>query len=440
MPSAFQQPAWIFNTNIYEVNLRQYTPEGTINAFIHHLPRLRNMGVETLWFMPLTPIAMQERKGTLGSYYACSDYTAINPEFGNSYDFKSLVIKAHELGFKIIIDWVANHTGWDHVWTHQHPEWYKKEADGNFKRSAGMEDIIELDFSKTNLRKGMIEAMHFWVKEYDIDGFRCDLANWVELSFWKEARTELEKSKQLFWFGEMDMVQNMEYMQVFDAAYTFTWMHQTEEYYKKNLPLNELLDVLHQYNAVANNNSIPVWFTSNHDENSWNGTEYEKYGDMAKLLAVFSCTWKGIPLIYSGQELPNNKRLRFFEKDEIEWTGKNDPIAPPAGRAGIGLHDFYKTLLGLHSYHNKWKQGDTGTNIIQLKTGVEEKVLAYLRKNGNKELLVILNFSREKMQFQIRDDRLNGKFRNVFTSEVSEFSMDSEFNLGAWEYRVFETC
>ena len=426
MPSAFQQPAWIFNTNIYEVNLRQYTPEGTINAFIHHLPRLRDMGVETLWFMPITPIALQERKGILGSYYACADYTAINPEFGSLDDFKNLVSKAHEMGFKVIIDWVANHTGWDHVWTRQHPEWYKKEADGNFKRPAGMEDIIELDFSNPQLRKGMIEAMHFWVREYDIDGFRCDLANWVELSFWKEARAALENSKQLFWFGEMDLIQNPGYMQVFDAAYTFTWMHQTEEYYKKSLLLNELLGVLHQYDAVSKSNSIPVWFTANHDENSWNGTEYEKYGNMAKLLAVFSCLWKGIPLIYSGQELPNKKRLRFFEKDEIAWTGKNE------------LHDFYKTLLNLHSSHPALRVVDTGTSTDLLQTDAEDKMIAFVRKSGNKEVLVLLNFSKQELQVKVADDKLNGEFRNVFTEEVQIFSVNIKFSIGPWGYFVFE--
>ena len=157
---------WIYTTNIYEVNLRQYTKEGTIKAFAKHLNRLKGMGVETLWFMPLTPISEKEKKGTMGSYYACSDYTSMNPEFGTLEEFKQLVVKAHKLGFKVIIDWVANHTGWDHVWTQQHPDWYKKdEATGDFKKASGMDDIIELDYSNVDMRSAMIEAMKFWVNE-----------------------------------------------------------------------------------------------------------------------------------------------------------------------------------------------------------------------------------------------------------------------------------
>ena len=179
MKGSYITPSWVRHTNIYEVNLRQYTKAGTFNAFALELPRLKEMGVETLWFMPLTPIAKQNRKGTLGSYYACSDFTAINEEFGTAADFKQLVQQAHEMGFKVIVDWVANHTGWDHVWTKQFPGYYLKDsATGTFKIASGMDDIIELDYANPALRKAMIDAMKYWVTTFDIDGFRCDLAFW----------------------------------------------------------------------------------------------------------------------------------------------------------------------------------------------------------------------------------------------------------------------
>ncbi len=326
---------WMQQTNVYEVNVRQYTPEGTFNAFALHLPRLKNMGVQTLWFMPITPIAQKNIKGTIGSPYACADYASINPEFGTLDDFKNLVAKAQGIGFKIIIDWVANHTGWDHVWTVDHPDWYKKDgATGDFKRASGMDDIIELDFSNQAMRTAMIDAMRFWVVECGIDGFRCDLAFWVQLDFWVEAKNELEKTKKLFWLAEADSIDHPDYMQVFDASYTWAWMHKTEAFCKQQFSFNDLLHLLHQYLHTP---GMKAWFTSNHDENSWNGTEYEKYGYLAKALAVFSCTWPGIPLIYSGQELPNNKRLAFFDKDEIEWS------------EDVLLHQFYKTLLTFHA-------------------------------------------------------------------------------------------
>ena len=338
----FKQATWINNTDVYEVNIRQYTADGTFNAFAKELPRLKDMGVSTLWFMPVTPIAQKNKKGTLGSPYACSDYTAVNPEFGDLNDFKKLVKLAHSMNFKVIIDWVANHTGWDHVWTKSHPEYYKTDSNTNdFKMASGMDDIIELDYDNPDLRKAMIDAMLFWVKECAIDGFRCDLAFWVTLDFWLQARTELEKTKTLFWLAESDPLEHPDYYQAFDACYTWTWMHKTEDFYKKDQNVHQLHNILKQYNSVKNAPGIPLWFTANHDENTWNGTEYEKYGEAAKALAVLSFTRNGLPLIYSGQELPNLKRLQFFDKDTIEWNGN------------YAMQDFYKTLLYLFAQKRK---------------------------------------------------------------------------------------
>ena len=356
MISRFQPVEWAHTTNVYEVNVRQYTPEGTFNAFANELPRLKEMGVQTLWFMPITPIAQKKMKGIMGSYYACSDYTSINPEFGTLDDFKKLVKQAHAMGFKVIIDWVANHTGWDHKWTTEHPEYFEKDtATNDFKIASGMDDIIELDFTNPVLRKAMIDAMQFWVTTCDIDGFRCDLAFWVELPFWKEARKELDAVKPLFWLGEFDELDNPEYGEAFDACYSWTWMHKTENFYKEQKPLTFLYDVLKKYDDLGDS-TMRAWFTTNHDENSWNGTEYEKYGDMAKALAVFSATWNGVPLIYSGQELPNKKRIKFFDKDIIDWTGKYE------------MQQFYKTLFTLHADNPALRGGDATVQTFRIKT------------------------------------------------------------------------
>jgi alpha-amylase len=425
MSYEFKPLDWTHNTNIYEVNLRQYTKEGSFKAFSKELPRLKDMGVKTIWFMPITPIAQKNKKGVLGSYYAASDYISVNPEFGTLDDFRILVKDAHTQGFKVIIDWVANHTGWDHKWTKEHPEYYKKDSTtGNFKIASGMDDIIELDFHNPELVRAMIDAMKFWVSECDIDGFRCDLAFWVEVGFWQEARKELDAIKALFWLGELDPIEHPEYLGTFDAAYTWTWMHKTEDFYKKHLPISNLDTVLKEYDAIGDE-SMRVWFTSNHDENSWNGSEYEKYGDMARTLAVFSATWDGIPLIYSGQELPNLKRLKFFEKDEINWTGKNE------------LHDFYKTLLNLHTNNPALRAGDPESKTIRIKTTDDNHVFTYLRKNVNDEVLVILNLSTSNVKFLLPNET-NGKFKEVFSGAKKDFSTDKNFEMKAWEFLVFE--
>jgi hypothetical protein len=425
--SGYKKVDWLNTTNVYEVNVRQYTREGTFNAFAKELPRLKDMGVETLWFMPVTPISQKNMKGSLGSYYACSDYTSINPEFGNLDDFKQLVNEAHDMGFKVIIDWVANHTGWDHVWTKIHPEYYKHDdATNDFKIASGMDDIIELDFKNPALRKAMIDAMRYWMTACDIDGFRCDLAFWVELDFWLEARMELEKTKTLFWLAESDPVEHADYFKAFDACYTWAWMHKTADFYKGSQDKQILDAVLHQYNTICGPSDIPLWFTANHDENTWNGTEYEKYGDMAKALAVFSFTWNGMPMIYSGQELPNLKRLQFFDKDPIEWNGKYE------------LHDFYKILLTLKKNNPALRAADIMVTTYLLSTNADDRILAYLRKNENSEVLTIINFCKETIGFEINDLRLAGNFVNIFTSAEEYLSSPKYFELPAWGYAVFE--
>ena len=415
---------WKHHTNIYEVNVRQYTPEGTFNAFAKNLPRLKAMGVETIWFMPITPIAQQNKKGNLGSPYAAADYTTINPEFGTLQDFKNLVNEAHKLGLKVIVDWVANHTGWDHVWTKTHPDFYLKDPDGKFHIASGMEDIIELDYKNPKMREAMIDAMKYWVKETNIDGFRCDLASWVEVDFWQQARPEVEKIKPLFFLGEFDELENPEYGKVFDASYSWSWMHKTEDYYKKNLPLSDLKNLLMKYSAIGDS-SQRAWFTANHDENSWNGTEYEKYGILAKPLAVFSATWNGIPLIYSGQEAPNQKRLEFFEKDPIKWT------------ANYELAHFYKTLLNLKSFNPALRGGDPAVKTYFVHTSADDKILAYIRKNSKSEALVVLNMSKEFVNFSINDAQVQGRMKDAFTATFRDFSQDKGFAMPAGGYAVF---
>lgn len=417
---------WKHSTNIYEVNVRQYTAEGTFNAFAKELPRLKDMGVQVLWFMPVTPISKEKMKGTMGSYYACSDYMAVNPEFGTLEDFKNLVKTAHSQGFRVIIDWVANHTGWGHVWTKEHPDYYLKDSTGNFLAASGMDDIIELDYSNADMRKAMINAMKYWVEECDIDGFRCDLASWVEADFWQEARPQLDALKPLFWLGEFDELENPDYGKVFDASYSWKWMHRTKEFYDKKETLDSLVPLLLQYSAIGDS-SMRTWFTTNHDENSWNGTEYEKYGDMAKTMAVFSCTWNGVPLIYSGQELPlKNKRLKFFDKDPIPWTGKNE------------LHDFYKILLTLKATNPALRGGDPSVETHLLANTSSDKILAYLRKKENEEVLVVLNFSNQNdLRFEITDPKLTGLFKNAFSQVPNDFTDAKFFEMQGYEYLVY---
>ena len=416
MIDSFKQVSWANTASIYEVNIRQYTAEGTFKAFEKHLPRIKEMGIDIIWLMPITPISQVNKKGSLGSYYACSSYTKISPEFGSVNDFKDLVDAAHALGMKVIIDWVANHTGCQHEWMQANPSWFTQDAAGNFTERNGWDDVVDLNFDNPLMRIALIDAMEFWVNQFNIDGFRCDMAHLVPLDFWIEARTNLEKTKILYWLAECE---DIAYHQVFDTSYAWAWMHASQKVGKDADGLNEVYNILHQY-AQYPESAYKLFFTSNHDENSWNGTEYEKYGITAKAWAVFTSTWNGQPLMYSGQELPNHKRLAFFDKDQIQWT----PTTPL-------LHAFYKTLLTARKQFPVL----AGGSIFNLPTA--QAVMAYLKQDQDQIALVILNLSAERQHVPIAHEAFTGKFTNLFSGLSFEFHGHNQFELMPGEYIVY---
>ncbi len=414
----FDPVSWSMNTGIYEVNVRQYTPEGTFKAFAAAIPRLSDMGIKILWFMPITPISVERRLGSLGSYYACSNYTDTNPEFGTVHDFRQLVSLAHENGMKVIIDWVANHTGYDHVWTRTNPGFYKKNAAGEFYDKNGWNDVIDLNYYDHQMRRAMIACMEFWVKECNIDGFRCDMAHLVPLDFWRDARTYLDRIRPLFWLAETE---DPNYQYVFDCSYAWKWMSATEKYMKGFASLDELRLLLTDYLLKTLPQSRHAFFTANHDENSWNGTEYEKYGEAAQALAVFATTWNGIALIYSGQELPNKKRLQFFEKDTIEWNGE------------YALHDFYKILLELKSSF-----GEEKAEIVMINTSQNKYVLAYVKSSSLQQIVVFLNLSSKHQAVEVDSSLLNGTYNEIFTGEKYKAPSIINVSMEPWSYLVFK--
>lgn len=428
MESLFRPVEWALDCNIYEVNLRQYTPEGSFQAFRQHLPRLKDMGVSVLWFMPLTPISLKQRKGSLGSYYACSSYTSINPEFGTKEEFRELVDYAHQMGFKVIVDWVANHTGCDHEWTISHPDYYKKNEHGEFYDQHGWDDVIDLDYSNPSLRAAMIASMEFWINEFNIDGFRCDMAMLTPVDFWIEARKALQSNRELFWLAELDFLDSPDYTQVFDAAYTWRWMNAAKQAKDEGAQqIHHLKYVLSQYLNALPLTACPAWFTSNHDENSWNGTELEKYGEMAMPLAVFSATWKGVHLMYSGQELPNLKRLAFFDKDPIIWRDQPE------------LHDFYASLFNLRKSSKAFKSIDTNDNCLFLGNNVDHHVLSFVRKNEDDVAIVVINFSLYHLpELEVAIHPYNGNYQEYFGGAEKEGESGYFYlSMPPWSYQVW---
>lgn len=415
-------PEWSKDAVIYEVNIRQYTNEGTFNAFAEHLPRLKELGVDILWLMPVHPIGEKNRKGTLGSYYSIKDYKAINPEFGTLDDFKSLVDKVHEMDMHLVLDWVANHTAWDHHWITEHPEWYIKDDDGNIIAPVeDWSDVAGLDYSKDELREAMIDALTFWVKEADIDGYRCDVAGMVPVDFWESAREKLEKIKPIWMLAE-DEAEIKLLENAFNANYGWEFHHIMNEVAGKKQNALDVAEYFQKIDTLYPDGAWPMQFTSNHDENSWNGTVYDRLGDAVKAMAALTFTVEGMPLIYSGQEIGLNKSLEFFEKDLIEW--KESEMTP-----------FYQTLTKLKANNPALWNGAAGGDMEIIKTNSPETLFAFLRKKANNQVVAVFNLS-DKSESVFMENGPEGTFTELFSKKEVTFPAKGIL-LQPWDFRIF---
>jgi len=421
-PQNFNPPDWSYDKAIYEVNLRQYTEEGTIKAFEQHLPRLKELGADILWFMPIHPIGKLNRKGNLGSYYSVQDYKAVNPEFGTLNDFKLMVNKIHKMGMYVIIDWVANHTAWDNKLIYDHPEFYITDSLGNIiPPNPDWTDVADLNFDNRNLWKEMIGALKFWVEECDIDGYRCDVSGMVPIEFWIEARTELEKIKNVFMLAEWD---TPEQHRAFDMTYDWNLHRILNDIANEEKSVKDLFEHLFKDEKEYSENAFRMQFTSNHDENSWNGTVYERLGDGAEVFAVLTCMVPDMPLVYTGQEAGNKKRLSFFEKDVVDW--KEDKFS-----------ELYSKLFTLKKENKSLHNGSRGGELIPIKSSDEENIFAITRNSYKDKVCAIFNLSNNENQFTLEGENLTGSYKNFFTGKLETFTTKENFKLGPWEYKIF---
>ena len=359
-----QQP--LENSVVYEMNIRQYTPEGSFAAAQKELPRLQELGIDILWLMPIHPIGVKERKGTLGSYYAIADYKAINPEFGTMEDFENFLAEAHKLGFRVILDCVANHTSPDAKWIYECPaDWYVRDENGNTVVNYDWYDIAELNYDKREVWDAMADQMRFWM-EKGVDGFRCDMACEVPFEFWQETIAGLRADYPGMYMLAEGEEPRLHTVSDFDASYAWELHHLLNSIARgeKNIP--ELLEYIQKDAANNPADAFRLMFTSNHDENSWAGTEFERMGDAAKLMAVLTFTLpNGQPLIYTGQEMGWNKRFEFFEKDPIPVWEKNE------------FFDFYKGLIKLRHENPALAAGEKGGAFEVV--SAEDSVLIFTR-------------------------------------------------------------
>ena len=418
-----KHPEWSKNATIYEVNLRQYTNEGTFKSFESHLQRLKKMGVDIIWLMPIHPIGEKNRKGGLGSYYSVKDFRGINPEFGTMQDFKNLVNKIHSMGMYVIIDWVGNHSAWDNPLATTHPHWYTKTRSGNFQPTPwyDWDDVIDFDYDNPDFRKYMTESLKFWVKEANIDGYRADVAGFIPVDFWENARAELDQIKPVFMLAEWESRDL--YKKSFDMTYSWTLFDKLKDATTQNKGIAGLVEYLsHDVNSVPKN-AYRMVFTDNHDMNSWNGTPQKNFGDGLKTSIVFTGVVNGMQLCYSGQEAGLNRSLKFFDKDPIEWKDHENEVL------------FSKLFHLKHENQALWN-GKYGGEMIRVVNDHQDRVVSFYREKNQDAVLPIFNFSDKTVEVNLDTQYFQGKYRELFTEKNFDIKEKTMLNLEPWSYLV----
>jgi len=420
---------WAYDATIYELNVRQLSPEGTFAAAEQRLETLKDCGVDIIWVMPCQPIGKLTRKGSLGSYYSIIDYCQINPEFGTMDDFKSFLNKAHELGMKVILDWVANHTAPDSEWT-KNEGWHYRDSLGNLMVQYDWTDISKLNYENEDMRKAMKQAMFFWMDSVGIDGFRCDVAGEVPTDFWNDAMGELKaKYPKMFTLAEDEAKAQELTESAFDMYYGWELHHLMNDVAQGKKGVEDLWSYFQKCDTTIRPEAIRMNFTSNHDENSWNGTEYERMGDAADMFAVFTYVVPGMPMIYTGQPAGNNHRLAFFEKDCIDTLMYN----------GGQKYLLYKGLNELRANNFALWSPEIGAKMVRLETN-NDKVFAAVRhaackKCGDNTVIAVMNMSPEEQNVSVSLNEYAGEY-TCLCGQTKTLESNWETTLKPWQYCV----
>lgn len=419
-----EHPQWCKNATIYEVNIRQYTEQGNFKAFAEHLPRLKLLGIDIIWLMPIHPIGEKNRKGDKGSAYSVKDYKAVNPDYGTLDDLRALVKQTHDLGMYVILDWVANHSAWDNHLTLSHPQWYSKDFKGDFQPTPWWDwsDIIDFDYSNPAMREYMTEALKYWVVETDIDGYRADVAGFVPTDFWENSRFELDQIKPVFMLAEWD-ARDL-HKNAFDASYAWelhTVMHDVAMGQKD-------VSAIYLYFAHSQNswpkNAIKMNFVDNHDKNSWDKTMFERFGDYLKTCIVLTATAEGMPLIYSGQEAGLDKVLSFFDKDLIPWREHE-------------LADLYRDLFALKHKNQALWNGNWGGKMIPVPNNQFQSVLSFVRQKEQDKIFAVLNFSDKKQTVSFLHEIQLGDYKELFSDELKTIEAETIVNIEPFAYLIY---
>lgn len=416
-------PEWSKNATIYEVNVRQFTPEGTFKAFETHLPRLKAMGIDIIWLMPINPIGVVNRKGSLGSEYSVKDYLAINPEYGSKEDFKALVKKIHGMGMHVIVDWVANHSAWDNPLATEHPDWYTKTVEGKFQPTPwyDWDDVIDFNYDQPAMRKYMTEAMKYWVKETDIDGYRCDVAGFIPVDFWDNVRKELDAIKPVFMLAEWESRDL--HKRAFDMTYSWTLWDKFKDVTSNHKSINGLIEYMaHDVNTVPKS-AYRMTFTDNHDKNSWEGNQFSNFGDGLETAIVMAATVNGMPLVYSGQEAGLDRSLKFFDRDTIQWKEHH-------------FYNIYQKLFELKHKNQALWNGAWGGEMVRIYNDKPQQIISFYRSKNANKVISIFNFSDHDATVTLQTKHQAGTYTDLFSGKTQVLKGDDVLTMRPWSYQV----
>ena len=421
-----QHPAWSCQAVLYEMNVRQLTPEGTLRAAAERLPFLRELGIDAVWLMPIYPIGCEGRKGSLGSYYSIRDYCAVNPEFGTMADLDHFVATAHGLGMRVLLDWVANHTARDARWIAEQPaDWYERDAEGRPAVPWDWTDTAKLNYANRAVWEAQAEAMAFWLREHAIDGFRCDMAMLVPIAFWNETAARLRQIKpDLFLLAEAEET-NLFEQGAFNACYAWQMGHLLEDVAQQRVRVTALRDYLYADGGRYPDEAMRLAFTSNHDENSWSGSEFTRFGAAREAMTLFTFVApRGLPLIYTGQEVGYDHAFAFFDRDPIPHYAAN------------ATTDYYQRLIALRHDHPALAAGGCGGRWVEIRNNAEDCLMILVREKGADCVLAIMNLSPYAIHADYCTGIYAGRYTDGLTGAEHFLPEHVEEDMAPWSCRV----
>ena len=423
----YKNPEWSYSAVLYELNVRQFTEEGTFVAAIERLPFLRSLGVDAIWLMPIYPIGQEGRKGTLGSYYSIRDYMAVNEEFGTEDEFRAFVTAAHALGMKVLLDWVANHTARDARWITERPaEWYERDAEGVAVVPWDWTDTAKLNYANHDVWRGQIDAMRYWVEKFGVDGYRCDMAMLVPIEFWQEASEELHRIK-----SDIFMLAEAEEDNLFDRAFNMSYQwnihHIMCDIAKGARRVWDLRNAIHAERARYPREAMRMSFTSNHDENSWSGSEQSRFGKALEVMTAMTFLMPStMPLIYTGQEVGYDHSFEFFERDAI----------PASAYVENRTTELYRRLTALKHGEAALAAGERGGEMIEIENNAKDCIMTFVREVKGSRVVAIVNLSPYVIHADFNTGIYAGMYRDALSGARVRLDEHVERDLQPWSYQI----